>query len=323
MRTRLIFGLSAAGLLLGIVGAIVLTVHATSNPPVFSPASNPYDRGIYANGIVESEQASGANVNVFPEVAGTVTEILVREGQIVTRGTPLLSIEDSVQRTTTEQQEAQAETAAAQIVAARASLKMASDQLVKQRRSHEVEPRSVSQAVLDDLTNAERVAHANLEVATRQEVALRKAAAAGKALLAKYTIRAPIDGTVLSVNAALGDYVSPQGMLDTYTRGTTPVAVIGQQAGFAAVRAFVDEILIAKLGPLDRVEATMYVRGTDVRVPLEFVRVQPYVSPKIELSDARTERVDLRVLPLIFRFKRTAELHLYPGQLVDVYVRTP
>ncbi len=48
----------------------------------------------------------------------------------------------------------------------------------------------------------------------------------------------------------------------------------------------------------------MFIRGTDTHVPLTFVRIQPYVSPKIELSDARQERVDLRVLPLIFRFDK-------------------
>ena len=56
------------------------------------------------------------------------------------------------------------------------------------------------------------------------------------------------------------------------------------------------------------------------RVPLTFVRIQPYVSPKIELSDERQERVDLRVLPVIFRFENPKNLNLYPGQLVDVYV---
>jgi len=55
-------------------------------------------------------------------------------------------------------------------------------------------------------------------------------------------------------------------------------------------------------------------------VPLTFTRIQPYVSPKIQLSDARQERVDLRVLPLIFRFASAKALNLYPGQLVDVYV---
>ena len=64
----------------------------------------------------------------------------------------------------------------------------------------------------------------------------------------------------------------------------------------------------------------MSVRGTDVKVPLEFVRVQPYVSPKIQLSNQRQEKVDLRVLPVIFRFQKKGLTTVYPGQLVDVFV---
>ena len=59
--------------------------------------------------------------------------------------------------------------------------------------------------------------------------------------------------------------------------------------------------------------------GSDNKVPLEFVRVQPYVSPKIELSNERQEQVDLRVLPVIFRFEKK-DVPVYPGQLVDVYI---
>lgn len=44
------------------------------------------------------------------------------------------------------------------------------------------------------------------------------------------------------------------------------------------------------------------------------------VSPKIELSDERAERVDVRVLPMIFRFDKPRGMNLYPGQLVDVYI---
>ena len=55
-------------------------------------------------------------------------------------------------------------------------------------------------------------------------------------------------------------------------------------------------------------------------MPLTFVRVQPYVSPKIELSDQRQERVDLRVLPVIFEFTPPPHVAVYPGQLVDVYI---
>jgi HlyD family secretion protein len=343
----------------GVVSAIVFAVRPKPAPPVFDPAANPYERGIYANGILESDQASGANVNVFPEVSGTVTAILVHEGERVRRGARLVRIEESVQRAAAAQQKAQAAAARAmldelraqprpetlqiavsQVAAAQASLKTSTDQLVKQRASYAADPRSVSKLVMDDAINAVRVAQANVDVAQRQleltragawiydvrnqeaqYTALAKSAAAARALLRKYTIRAPADGTILSIGAAVGSYVSPQGTLDTYTQAATPVLVMGRQEERLAVRAFIDEILIAKLGHVDRLEATMYVRGTDVRVPLEFVRVQPYVSPKVELSNARTERVDLRVLPVVFRFARPADLDLYPGQLVDVYVR--
>jgi HlyD family secretion protein len=82
----------------------------------------------------------------------------------------------------------------------------------------------------------------------------------------------------------------------------------------------VDEILVSRLPAPDRIQAQMSIRGTDVKVPLEFVRVQPYVSPKIELSNQRQEKVDLRVLPVIFRFKMKTPVMAYPGQLVDVFI---
>ncbi|HXZ88045.1 MAG TPA: hypothetical protein VEF07_05705, partial [Candidatus Binataceae bacterium] len=81
-----------------------------------------------------------------------------------------------------------------------------------------------------------------------------------------------------------------------------------------------DEILIHRLKVEARMKAEMFIRGTKISVPLEFVRVQPYVSPKIELSDEKLERVDVRVLPVIFRFPRQKDLPVYPGLLVDVYV---
>ncbi|MGA7748936.1 MAG: efflux RND transporter periplasmic adaptor subunit, partial [Gallionella sp.] len=82
----------------------------------------------------------------------------------------------------------------------------------------------------------------------------------------------------------------------------------------------IDEILISRLPHLSQMHARMSIRGTNINIPLEYVREQPYVSPKIELSDQRTERVDVRVLPIIFRFAKPKDFTLYPGQLVDVYI---
>jgi len=358
VRTKLIFGLAAIGVILGVVTAFVSGRVAKNPPPTFTPASNPYPKGIFANGIVESYQSNGANINIYPEVAGTVTRILVSEQQIVERGAPLLAIEDSVQRATMEQQKAQLDAARAllaelkaqprpenlavaksQALAAAASLKTAQDQLDKLKRSYELQPKSVSRNDLDNAENAVRVSGAGLEVAQKQLdlvragawtydirnqesqcEALAKAVAASTALLNKFVIRAPADGPILTINAAVGSYVSAQGSYDGYTQGYLPVISMGSAQGFFQVRCYVDEILVQRLPAPPGIRATMFLRGTDKGITLEFVRTQPYVSPKVELSNQRTERVDVRVLPLIFRLRRPDNLSLYPGQLVDVYI---
>jgi HlyD family secretion protein len=358
MRNKVIFFLVAFGVLGAVFSAYVYAVPSKPLPPVFNPAPNPYGQGIYANGIVESYQANGENTNIYPEVPGAIVRVLVTEGQQVAQGTPLLQIDDSVQKATVEQQKSQAEAATAaleelkaqprkenldvalaQVDMAQASLKTAQDTLDKQESSFRLAPESVSKDALDNATNAQRVAKANLQTVTKQyeltkagawvfdirtqekqAEALAKAYAASSALLAKYTIKAPTDGVVMSINATAGSYVSPQGAYDTYTQGFGPVVVMGTAKGMLAVRCYIDEILIPRLPSAEKIQAQMFIRGTNTKIPLEFVRIQPYVSPKIQLSNQRQEKVDLRVLPVIFRFQPPPGIQLFPGELVDVYI---
>ncbi len=49
----------------------------------------------------------------FPEVSGTITQVLVNEGATVATGRPLLLIDNSIQKAVVEQQKAQAEAALA------------------------------------------------------------------------------------------------------------------------------------------------------------------------------------------------------------------
>ncbi|HXX53986.1 MAG TPA: hypothetical protein VEI28_05390, partial [Thermodesulfovibrionales bacterium] len=289
---------------------------------------------------------------------GVITRIMVTEGQTVRKGAPLVAMDDSVQRATAEQQKSQAEAALAlleelkaqprkenleiakaQVELTIANLKTAQDQLDKQRKSYELYPKSVSKNDLDNAENAVKVARANLEVAQKQYEltragawvydienqekqynALFKAAAASNALLAKYVIKAQSDGVILSINAAVGSYISAQGTYDTYTQGSNPVIVMGDPQNYLSVRCYIDEILIQRLPPSSEMKAEMFIRGTNVRIPLHYVRVQPYVSPKIQLSNQRIERVDVRVLPVIFRFEKPEKVNVFPGQLVDVYI---
>jgi HlyD family secretion protein len=358
MRNKSMFVASAAGLLLALVSAYLFSQQPKAQPPLFHPAANPYAGGLYTEGMIESDQAQGSNINIYPEISGPIVELFVTEGQVVHRGDALLRIDDSVQRALVEQQAAQAEAARAilqelraepraevlhvnlaQVDNARAAFKSAADSLAKVERSYGMDSRSVSMDALDNARNAEKVAETNLEVVERQYqltkagawvydvenqqrqvTALVKSYNASAALLAKYTLRAPSDGIVLAMQTGVGSYVSPQGAYNPYTQGYDPLILMGNSAQHLQVRAYVDEILVHRLPDAKAMKAQMYIRGTEDRVALTFARIQPYISPKIELSSQRQERVDVRVLPVIFKFETPPRLHLYPGQLVDVYV---
>jgi len=355
---KILFILSFAGLVAGCLGAYLFGITQPPLPPAFPPPANPYAAGIYAEGIVESDQPSGENINIYPEVPGVVRTIFVAEGQTVRKGAPLLQIDDTVQRATVEQQAAQVragmslleelraqprkenlDVVQSQIVAAQASLKTTDDALAKQQSAYDLNPKSISKDALDGASNAMTVAKANLEVAQRQYDlikagawsydiadqekqidALEKARMASSALLDKYLILAPRDAIVLSISATVGSYISAQGTYDAYTQGAAPVMVLGTPQTELNVRCYVDEILVPHIPPAAKMKAQMSVRGSTVKLPMEFVRVQPFVSPKIELSNEKAERVDVRVLPVIFRVKKPADLNLYPGALVDVYI---
>jgi HlyD family secretion protein len=357
-RNKIIFTLSILGLLAALIAAWLFGRERKAQPPVFKPVSNPYDSAIYANGIIESDQSSGENINIYPEVSGPITKVLVREGQQVEAGTPLFTIDDSVQRPTAEQLRLQSEAslallnelkaqprketlaiAVAQVGLAESNMKLARDQYDKDRASYDIDPKSISKNVLDTAQDAVSQAAAALDVAQKQYEltkagawsydidnqeklyeALKQAYQAANALLAKYSVKAPGTGVVLAVNATTGSYVSSQGAYNPYTELFDPLVIMGAPQDYLAVRCYVDEILVSRLPSPWHIHAQMSIRGSYTnQVPLEFVRVQPYVSPKIELSNQRQEQVDLRVLPVIFRFQKK-DAPVYPGQLVDVFI---
>jgi HlyD family secretion protein len=288
----LLFTLAILGVLGGLIAAYLFGRTPQTLPPAFAPASSSYETAIYANGIIESEQSSGSNIVIYPQVAGPVTQVLVHEGQEVTRGMPLVTLDDALPKANFE--------------LAQATLTTARDQYNKRLVSYGIDPKSISKDTLDTAR----------DLASQAQAALKASAVA----LAQYVIRAPSDGVVLAINSTVGSYVSPQGAYDVYTQGFSPLIVMSADQNHLAVRCYVDEILIARLPAPEHIQAQMLIHGTDIKVPLEFVRVQPYVSPKIELSNQRQEKVDLRVLAVVFRFEKKDLPRVYPGQLVDVFI---
>lgn len=308
MKANRFFIIAALGIIAGVVSVIVYNQGIQVQPPI-AVSFNPYEAGVYATGILESDQENGSNVNIYSEVSSRITDILVNNGEKITKGAPLIKLDDSVQQGIVEKD-------LASIRYYEANLFDLKEQLFKIQTSYELNPKSVSRNDLDNAINAVEIAEESVSVARAQYLS-------DKALLDKFTIYSPIDGTVLRIVPAIGDYSAVGvGTWDTYTQSFLPPIQLGVISTNLQVRAYVDEILVPHLPMAEKLEATLFVRGLQNRsIPLEFHSIQPFTIPNIELSNQRNERVDVRVLPIIFKFKKPDDINLFPGQLVDIYIK--
>ena len=75
---------------------------------------------------------------------------------------------------------------------------------------------------------------------------------------------------------------------------------------------------MARASRLRRRSAT-FKATIKISTKLQFVCFEPYVIPKVSLTGAPTERVDTRVLQVIYSFER-GDLPIYVGQQMDVYI---
>jgi HlyD family secretion protein len=124
------------------------------------------------------------------------------------------------------------------------------------------------------------------------------------------TVSAPIDGEVLRVNINPGEFALAGAV-------TQPLIVMGRTDPMH-VRIDIDEADISRYRPGARAMASL--RGDAVRkLQLRFVRVEPLVVPKRALSGLTTERVDTRVMQLIYAIVEDG-MAILPGQQVDVLI---
>ncbi len=124
-------------------------------------------------------------------------------------------------------------------------------------------------------------------------------------------IKAPIGGRILKVDVRPGEFVA--------TPASEPLIVMGA-TDILHVRVDIDEQDIPRFRPGTKAVARLR-GGSEQTFDLDFVRVEPYVVPKKSLTGDNTERIDTRVLQVIYKVNRPGE-NLYVGQQVDVFVNT-
>ncbi len=281
----------------GIAATTTLVARMNNQSPVpappIDPPAKPYEVSVAASGIIE---ALSENVSIGVPEAGLVTKVHVKVWDNVKEGDALFTLDD-------REISARLKVDIANARVASATLARLRDQLTLLKNVND--SRAVSQDEVRTRANDVAVAQAQLDAAQAQ---------VGQDLvcLSRLTVRAPRDGAILQVSIRAGEYAS--------VTPKNPAVVLGD-VEHLQVRADVDEQNAPRLQPGQG--ATAYVKGdTTQPIELHFVRIEPYVVPKVSLTGGSTERVDTRVLQVIYSFSRPADRPVYVGQQVDLFVKS-
>ncbi len=313
--------------------------------PPQTPARTPFAHSIAATGILE---AASQNIAIGSALSGLVLEVYVpaeKVGTHVKQGDPLFRVDDRHLKAQLALAKARADAARAQlqrlenqprpeeippseakVQAAKANAERTRDEyerarsLATQRAVSEQESvtkRLFYEQAMQEWQRAQREHELLLAGAWEPDLAIARVAV-GQAdaevaqigtEIERATVRAPIDGQVLQVNVREGEHVSDQSQ--------ATLMVLGRLAPFH-IRADIDEFDIAEFRADS--QAVLQLRGkNDRHYPLKFVRVEPYVVAKRWLTGDNTERIDTRVLQVVYELNEMNSA-AFVGQQVDVFI---
>jgi multidrug efflux pump subunit AcrA (membrane-fusion protein) len=311
--------------------------------PVAQPAATQFTTFIAGAGLVEP---SSELIAIGTPVPGIVAAVPVTVGDQVTSGAILFQLDDRAQQAQLKMDEAAVLAANAQLNHVLATPR-AEDLPVIQARVAQAavatadaksqlalaESITVAGAISVDALNHLRFAVAGAEARHQEalaelnrlkagpwsvEVAVAQAqvtqaqakVAATRVEIERTIIRASRDAQVLQVRIRVGEF-APAGVV------ANPLMLLGSTKELH-VRIDIDENDAWRLKP--GAEAECYVRGNNrLHTTLRFVRSEPYVIPKRSLTGESAERVDTRVLQVIYAFDPST-LPVRIGQQVDAFV---
>lgn len=343
MFTKYVLPLLAAAVLVYAVVFVARSRPTTprAEPPA-SPARSPFAKSVAGAGLIE---ASSENINVGAPAAGIIVELFVEVGQQVKAGDPLFRLDDRSLKAELNVREAVLAAAQAdlhrleslprqeQVPVSEALVRQAEADVAEKndnyRRLEKLRPFDVvAEAAFKAAEQDYKIALAKLTQA-RAELSLLKAGAWAPELaqaqaavsraaaerdqtqteLERLTVRARVDAEVLQVNVRPGEFVT--------AFGSQSLIVLGNTRRLH-VRVDIDENDIPRFHA--GAPAVALLKGDAGQAfPLTFVRVEPFVVPKRSLTGENTERVDTRVLQVIYRID-TQEKTLFVGQQLDVFI---
>lgn len=304
MLKRPTFYLAVIGIIAVVALVLRLRQSGPEPQPLVPPPQSPYALAVGARGIVESVDE---NVRIAPSVAGLIQSVNVRVGDLVKSGDVLFQMDSRDADANVKTQTARAAVESARVAEAQTFLADRQDQFDRSTKLREKNVSSVDELRRNEF--ALQTAQRQLE-RSRADLALASAQLnAAQVALNLLTVRAPREGSILQVNIRSGEYA--------VVNATDPAILLGDIRTLQ-LRADVDESDAPRVRP--GCKAVAFLKGSrEEAIPLEFVRIEPYILPKRSLTGESVERVDTRVLQVIFSFP-TPSFPVYVGQQMDVFI---
>ncbi|MGZ8144012.1 MAG: efflux RND transporter periplasmic adaptor subunit [Methylosarcina sp.] len=300
--------LAIAGFLFGVYSAAFSNRPMPIAEPVADPAVAPFRSFIAGSGIVE---AKSQNIAIGTPLPGIVLAVPVTVGDKVKAGDILFKVDDREALAQQKVRLSERAGAKAGVGEAEAALRDARTQL--NLIEAVTDRRAISTEDLEGRRNAVLIARAKLESARAQVKQAEANLAAVETTLDQLTVRAPKDGEVLQVNIRPGEFAQTGNL-------TVPLIMMGNLEQLH-LRVDIDENDAWRFRKDSK--AVAFLRGNpQFRTNLDLVWLEPYVVPKKSLTGDSTERVDTRVLQVLYSFDPTT-IPAYVGQQMDVFIEAP
>lgn len=275
-----------------------------SDPPVPPPISQ-FEQTLAGVGLIE---ANTENVAIGTELAGVVAKVFVGAGREVKAGDPLFQLDDRRLAAELASRQAALAVAEAKVETVANALADTEDQF---KRAQALRDSKVASA--DEFSRREfarKIAEGRLHEAKAEVVSARAQVHATEIDIERSTVRAPMDADVLQVKVRAGEF-APAGQT------ATALLTLGRLRPLH-LRVDIDEHEAWRFRT--SAAAVAQVRGNpEVKVTLKFVRMEPLVIPKRSLTGDSTERVDTRVLQVIYEIEAGGTA-LFVGQQMDVFI---
>ena len=289
--SRILIPAAAVGLLTFAIISVTSHQEAVATKPSIPPSVSRFDKTVGGIGVVEPKSEL---IDIGTNIPGIITNLYVEVGDEVKKGDKLFTIDDRELKAELIKAEAQIRTASIQVEDARQALALY--EKVKDKRA-------ISSDEIDRKKYAYKLASAKLAEAKASFNSINTN-------ISRSTVTAPIEATILRVNAKPGEYANA-GVT------STPLMVVGD-VSLMHVRVEVDETDAIKVKPDAQAYASLRGSGNE-QIPLKFVRKELLLSPKRSLTGDGNERVDTRVQEIIYSFDNN-KLGANIGQQMDVFI---